>query len=150
MEGNPMSELDSLTPLLDQIDRQRHALEPIRQHLTGQQPAAYLSSRSREALDARLSRLAINFPALVVSSLAERLAVTGFRTPDSDTADDDVWDMWRNAGMIETSALVHADRIGYGAAYVTVWADEGRVTVAGDNPRTMTTLTDPATGDVLE
>lgn len=145
-----MSELDSLTPLLEQIDRQRHALEPIRQHLTGQQPAAYLSSRSREALDARLSRLAINFPALVVSSLAERLAVTGFRAPDSDTADEDVWDMWRNAGMIETSALVHADRIGYGAAYVTVWANEGRVTVAGDNPRTMTTLTDPATGEVLE
>src|SRR5699024_12228122 len=50
------SDLDSLTPLLDQIDRQRHALEPIRQHLTGQQPAAYRSEERRVGKECRSRR----------------------------------------------------------------------------------------------
>lgn len=140
----------SLAPLLEAIDRQRGRLEPIRAHLRGTQPAAYLSSKSRDALDARLSRLGINFPALVVSSLAERLAVTGFRATGADAADLDVWELWRRAGMLETAPLVHADRIAYGASFVTVWADDGRLIVTGDNPLTMSVVTDPATGDVLE
>lgn len=140
----------TIAPLLEAIDRQRGRLAPIRAHLRGTQPAAYLSSKSRAALDARLSRLGINFPALVVSSLAERLAVTGFRATDADAADLDVWELWRRAGMLETAPLVHADRIAYGASFVTVWGDAGRLLVTGDNPLTMSVVTDPATGDVLE
>lgn len=145
-----MTAIDELSPLLEQIGRKQSTLAPIRQHLAGTQPSAYLSPKSRDALDARLSRLGVNFPALVVQSLAERLAVTGFRRGNDDVADPTMWQRWTDAGMLETAPLVHADRIGYGSAYVTVWADGGRLLVTGDNPLTMTVVTDPATGDVLE
>lgn len=145
-----MTAFDDLSPLLEEIGRRRASLAPIRAHLTGTQPAAFLSGKSRDALDSRLSRLGINFPALVVSSLAERLAITGFRSRGEDAADEDMWSLWQSAGMPTTAALVIADRIAYGAAYVTAWTDAGRLLVTGDNPLTMTVVTDPATGDVLE
>jgi hypothetical protein len=49
--------------------------------------------------------LAVNFPRLGVTALAERLNLTGFRTdgPDADP-DDALWRVWRRNGMEDAAA----------------------------------------------
>lgn len=144
-----MTDRDKLSDLLDLVQEQRGRLDTYRTHWAGEQPAAFLSPKSREALDGRLSRIAVNMPRLVVSSIAERTILEGFRTPGGIAPDTAAWDRWRAAGMIARSELVHIDRLNYGAAYCTVWVDgRGRPAVAADNPLTMAADVDYLTGDV--
>ena len=145
-----MSDTDDLRHMLDTIEGQRGRLAHYREHMRGEQATAYLSARSRDALDSRLKRLAVNAPRLVVKSITERLTVAGFRREGESHADAALWDRWRRAGMIARSSLIHADRALYGAAYVTVWGTErGRATVTGDSPLNMAVDLDPATGETL-
>lgn len=144
------TERDTLRLLLDRIDGQRARAARFQQAWKGEQPAAYLSKKSRESLDSRLNRLSVNAPRLVVKSVCERLSVTGFRRDDGEHPDPALWDRWRAAGMVGLSDLIHTDRALYGAAYVTVWGgDDGTPVVTGDNPRTMAVDLDPATGETL-
>lgn len=137
--------------MLEQLEHKRAALTALRTYLRGEQPAAYLSPKSREALDQRLKVLGVNYPALIVSSRTDRLAVTGFTidtdddgTPDGTSAQ--LWRRWRAAGLVALSDLVHADYLGLGAAYVTVWADQhGNPTATADNGLTVHVQRDPVT-----
>lgn len=135
------------------LDEQRPELTRLRQYWRGNQPAAFLSKESRDALDKRLTRLGTNFPRLVVSSLAERLALAAFTLAADDlrgTAATALNREFLAAGGRELAEQVHVDRLLYGSAYVTVWADEGGApTLTGDGPLTMTHGTDPATGATL-
>lgn len=121
-------------------------VQKLRAHWRGDSPAAFLTAKSREALDSRLRRLGVNFPRLVVSSLADRLNLGGmlFNGQPSMT-----WGTFVQCGGRQLAELIHSDRLLFGSAYVTVWADEaGRPTVTGDSPATMAHYRDPATGTV--
>lgn len=143
---------DTTRRLLARIAEQRNATDNLRQHWRGEQGPAYLSKASAKLLDQRLSRLAVNFPRLAVTSIAERLDVTGItRAGSADEHDAAAWDSWRRLNLPSLSALVHTDRLTYGAAYVTVWgASDGQPAVTADSLRTMTARVDPVNGDVLE
>lgn len=139
--------------MLDRMEARKSTLVSLQKHLRGQQPAAYLSAKSREALDKRLASLSVNYPRLIVTSRTDRLTLTGFRLGDAPQADETTWRLWRGAGLVALSDLVHADWLGYGSAYVTVWAGQraGRpvVTASADNGLTVYVDTDPVTGDRL-
>lgn len=142
---------DNLSTMLEALDAKRAGLVTLSTYLEGKQPAAYLSKKSREALDERLKTLGVNYPGLVVSSRTDRLTVTGFKrdtdddgTPDANDAA--LWRLWRQAGLVATSDLIHADYLGLGGAYITVWADSrGNPTATADNGLTVHVQRDPIT-----
>lgn len=131
---------------LEQWGNSEQRLADLRRTWTGDRPVAYLSEKSREALEGRISKLGVNFPRLAVESLAERMTLAGLELRGST----DVWARFVAANGPELAELVHTDRLLYGSSYVTVWATEAGVpTLTGDSPLTMTHKSDPATGDTL-
>lgn len=68
----------SLPQLLQLLDEKINMFSALDAHYSGTQPLAYLSPEAREALGTRFGRMASNLPRLAVTSLAERLRVTGF------------------------------------------------------------------------
>lgn len=120
-------------------------LSDLRKTWEGARPMSWLSPESKKALGDRLPRLGVNYPRLAVESLAERMTLSGL-----SIRGESVWPLFLRANGPELSELVHTDRLLYGSAYVTVWATEdGRATLTGDSPLTMTHGSDPATGETL-
>lgn len=147
-----MSRFDTLTGALAQLEARAGEVRLAASYLAGEQPAAFLSKKSREALDKRLGRLGVNFPRLIVNSRVERLQPTGFAIGGADP-DPDLWSMFRRAGLVRLADLVHTDYLGLGAAYVTVWpamrAGRSTPTATVDNGLTMHVERDPATLEPL-
>jgi len=141
---------DILTVLGRKLDETAPALSRLDTYWTGTQPAAFLSPTAQEALQNRLRSLTVNYPALAVRSLAERLQVTGFRTAPDDPGDDALWKVWTANRMVDASAQAHVDALVYGRSFVIVWAgrapDVPRVTV--ESARQVAVIRDPATRDV--
>lgn len=147
-----MSTLDTLNSALEQIDQRRATLDPYLKAWHGESPAAYLSRASAEALDKRVRRLAVNFPRLVVSSLVDRMRVTGFRRQGQTDTEAEAWRRWRQAGLVAGSELIHTDRLLYGSAYVTIWGHRTRPrqpVAMLDSPLTSWADIDPGTGEVI-
>lgn len=136
--------------LSDKLDLTWPALRRLDSYWHGTQPAAYLSNDARDALGDRLKTLSVNFPRLAVTSLAERLQVTGFRTDGPDSAPDEaLWQVWRRNGMEEAADQAHTDALAYGRSFVTVWADSrGRPTISVESPLQVAVIRDPATREV--
>lgn len=140
----------TLKTLSDKLDETYPKLVQLDTYWHGQQPAAFLAPTSREALGDRLKVLAINFPRLAVTALAERLQLTGFRLdgPDAEP-DDQLWKLWRRNGMEDAAAQAHVDALVYGRSFVIVWADKaGNPVVTVESPRQVAVLRDPATRTV--
>lgn len=142
-----MTELQQLREDLERIETRTHALRDLRAHWNGNPAAAFMSEKSRDALDHQLTRLAINFPRLLVSSYVDRMNLTGFAMAGNRPAPK-AWERHRRTGLQSRADLVHTDRLAYGAAYVTVWPETTGPAVVLDNPFTMTVAEDPLTGTV--
>lgn len=137
---------DVLKAGLEDMEQRSGALSMLTAYWRGENPAAFLTGKARQALDSRLARLGVNYPKLVVSALADRLHLGGILYAGDPS---DAWTLFQQIGGAQLAALVHNDRLLYGSAYVTVWADEGgRPTLTGDNPLSMWHYSDPATGRV--
>jgi hypothetical protein len=111
-----------LVELLQTLDAPQHRYTELDRYASGRQKLAYLSPEARIALPA-LNRIVSNIPGLAVTSLAERLRVTGFK-------DADVWADWLANDLDQTSTVLHREALTFGDAYVIVCAP-GRV-AAGD------------------
>lgn len=132
---------------LEKLDEQRKATRAIRLHWENKSPAAWLSQESRDALGGQFSKLAVNYPRLVVSSRVDRLKLRGFLDPATGEHDPRLIQLAVETDLAAVSELVHTDRALYGAAYCTVWTGRnGRPVLIPDSPRTATALVDPASG----
>lgn len=144
-----MSTQDILEHLSGQLDEAQSALSKLDGYYEGRQPAAFLNKKSRDALDGRLKVLGVNFPRLLVNSVAERLRITGFRPFGADAADESVWEAWQYSDLDTQAQLAHVDALAYGRSYVIVWVDAaGKPLVTVESARQMITDHDPATGVV--
>src|SRR5699024_12825630 len=76
-EDPPMTEQQKLRDDLERIEARAHALDPLRTHWQGRPATAFMSPKSREALEGRMDRLAINFPRLLACSYVYRLNSAG-------------------------------------------------------------------------
>lgn len=145
-----MSLRDTLNAGLTALQDREQTLTQAGRYMNGEQSAVFLSPKSKEALDGKLPRLGVNYPRLVVRSRVERLKLTGFTT-DGTTTDARLWSLFRRAGLVPLSDMIHADYLGLGSSYVTVWPSvkSGSVvaTATADNGRTMHVATDPASGE---
>lgn len=108
----------------------------------GRQPLAFLSAESRKALDNRLCRMSINVPSLAVSSLTERLRVTGFSDPRA-------WDLFIASELDQLAAQVHVDALAYSEGFVLVWSRNGVPVATAESPFQCTVLRDPADRSVI-
>lgn len=130
---------DLLTTLLQKIDEPAARYADLDRYYTGTQQLAYLSPESRRALGDRFGRLATNLPRLAVTSLAERLRVTGF-------VGADVWPDWLRNDLDQDSGIAHREALLLGSSYVIVWADQfGRPKVTVESAKQVAVVTDPGT-----
>lgn len=136
---------NDLIDLLQLLDEQQATLSTLDAYYYGRQPLAFLSPEAQEALGDRFTRMASNLPRLAVTSLAERLRVTGFRRDGAPDAG--LWGAWMGNDMDQLSAVAHREALAVGTSYVIVWADKSgapRITV--ESARQVITVTDPGTG----
>lgn len=142
--------MNNLEKLQEKLDTTQGELGRLDLYFEGRQPAAFLAPKSREALGNKLRVLAVAFPKLVVTSLAERLSVTGFRAIGDEKADRELWRAWQASDMEEQSHLAHIDTLAYGRSFVFVWAGaDGKPLVTVESPKQVAALHDPATGSLI-
>ena len=133
-----------LTDLLHTLDAPQFRYRELETRYTNRPPLAFLSPEAKVALGNRLPLIAANFPRLAVSSLAERLRITGFTGAD-------VWHAWTANDMPQRSSITHRESLLFGQSFVSVWAGAGGSSSAGqplisvESPKQVATIMDPGT-----
>ena len=135
-----MSEL--LDRLLAELNAPQARFEELHRYATGTQRPAFLSEESRKALDSHLYRMAVNIPALAVSSIVERLRVSGF-------SDQRASDLFRATDLDQVAAQAMTDALTFGCGYVLVWSKNGKPCATVEPPRQCAVLYDPADRSVV-
>lgn len=134
---------DTLTLLLQKLDENQPKYADLERYYAGMQPLAFLSPESKAALGTRFGRMATNIPRVAVTSLTERLRVTGFSGVD-------VWPDWLRNDMDQESVVAHREALLLGSSYVIVWADRlGRPKVTVESAKQMACLRDPGTRNLV-
>lgn len=91
----------------------------------------------------------VNWPRIVVDSIADRLDLKGFRLPGSDTADEDLQRVWNASGMLDADLMSRLDYLIYGRRYRCVGAgDDGQPLITVESPLQVITDRDARTGKV--
>lgn len=132
--------------LLDKVGSQATRLDRLDSYYQGQQRLAAIGLALPPEMD-RLQTI-INWPALTVDSLEERLDVEGFQLGGDISADERLWDWWQANDLDEESSLAHLDALVFGRAYVTVSAGESAddpPVITVESTRAMAVNIDPAT-----
>lgn len=133
---------DLLSELLHELDSAQGTHAYLTRYATGSQPLAFISPESRKALGNRLSTMAVNIPALAVSSLVERLRVSGFSDPRA-------WELFVASDCDQLAADAMTDALTYGCGYLLVWSKDGRPTVTVERAEQCAVVRDPADRSVL-
>jgi Phage portal protein, SPP1 Gp6-like len=146
-------EPEALAAHLAQLhDLDRGRLEAYDRYYTLEQPLSYMHPEIFAEVADRIRPVLVAWPQLVVDSVEERLDVEGYRLPDQDAGDDDLWRVWQANDLDEESQLAHVDALALGRAYAVVGtneddADTPLVTV--ESPLELFHLADPRTRRVL-
>lgn len=133
---------DLLIELLQSLDARQGRYAELERYVTGSQPLAFISPESRKALGNRLSLMCSNIPALAVSSLVERLRITGF-------SDRRAFDLFLAADLDQRAPEAMADALTYGTGYVLVWGRDGAPVATVERPQQVSVLRDPADRSVM-
>lgn len=129
----------------------RERLEMLNNYMTGNAPLPRGAERAREAYEAFCRMARANYPHLIVTALAERLQITGFRSAreNDETGDPDLGSLWERAGMEVVSADVTKAMLGLSEAYVIVGNvddDTDAAVVTYEDPRWIVGMPDPDNG----
>ena len=131
------------TALLQRIDAPQARYAVLDRYYVGEQPLAFLAPEARKALGDRFGRIASNLCRLSVTSIAERLRVTGFDGVD-------VWSDWLRNDLDQLAPVSHREALLLGANYVVVWADaQGRPQVSIESAHQMSVQVDPGTRQIV-
>ncbi|UWZ37501.1 phage portal protein [Dactylosporangium roseum] len=120
----PTDEQEWVTYLSQVHDHELRELKALNDEYELRSPRMYMHPEIFREIGDRLQQVVIAWPMLVVDSLEERLDVEGFRLPDDDTADDDLWRVWQENNLDEASQLAHLDALVMKRAYVVVGTNE--------------------------
>lgn len=139
---------DLLTGLIQKIDADAGKFSRLDTYYRGGSPMAYLSPEAREALGDRFGTMGSNLCRLAVTSLAERLRVTGF-TLDGVPAEQ-LWADWIGNDLDQVASVAHRESLILGSAFVIVWADEtGAPSISVESPRQVAVVRDPGTRKII-
>lgn len=120
-------------------------LTSLDRYWRGNQPQAYLTAESAEALGGRFRTLNVNYARLSVEAKEERLRVQAFRAEGSREPHKALARLWAELDMDEVASMVHMDALTYGRSYVMVWGTGEDPLVSVESPRTTGILRDPVT-----
>lgn len=138
---NPLSILGTLGP---RLDNRQYLYARLNEYYDGEQPLSFIAPHLREELNKRIDSVVINWPSLIVNSIAERMNATGFVIPSQDALTDQVNDIWQRNNMDEQSAQAIIEKLIYGHSFGLVWGDEqNRATISIESPRSMIAYRDP-------
>jgi hypothetical protein len=93
----------------------------------------------------------VNWPRVTVDAIEQRLDVTGFRMPGTDSADSALWDVWQYNNMDERAGFTHTDSLAIGRSYVCVGTndeDSDYPLISVESPGEMIAVRDPRTHQV--
>jgi hypothetical protein len=144
------TELETLRVLQNGITKLRGTYERLNGYYEGQQRLEVLGLAVPPALQEFTT--IVNWPRLVVDAVDERLDVEGFRYPQSEDADDDLWRVWQANDLDEESQLAHVDAMVFGRSFVCVGTNENddrTPIVTVESPQEMEALVDPRTRKVV-
>jgi hypothetical protein len=120
----PTDEQGWVNYLARRHDAEMAELEMLDRYYEGTQPVSYMHPEILREVADRIRPVIIAWPQLVVDSVEERLDVEGFRLPDEEEADDDLWRVWQSNDLDETSQLGHVDALVMRRSYVVVGTNE--------------------------
>lgn len=120
----PTDELGWVNYLARRHDAEMPELEMLDRYYDGTQPVSYMHPEILREVADRIRPVIIAWPQLVVDTIEERLDVEGFRLPDEDADDKDLWRVWQSNDLDETSQLAHVDALALRRAYVAVGTNE--------------------------
>lgn len=120
----PDTDLEWVDWLSRRHDAEKPELEMLDRYYEGTQPLTYMHPEILREVADRIRPVVIAWPQLVVDSVEERLDVEGFRLPDEDAADDDLWRVWQANDLDETSQQGHIDALVMRRAYACVGTNE--------------------------
>ncbi|WP_322857335.1 phage portal protein [Mycobacterium shigaense] len=132
---------NDLVELLQRLDAPQARIAELERYATGKQPLSFLSVDQRTALT-RFGRMASNIPRLAVTSLSERLRISGF-------TGSDVWDDWLDNDMDQLSDVAHQEALTFGSSYAIVWGSNGKPQVSIESPTQVAVIRDPGSRQVL-
>lgn len=141
----PETDPQRLVDILLALDAVQFALRRLQVHFDGVAAIEYLSPEAREALDGRLADIYVNIPRLVVSSISERLNVTGFTGADADLAEE----IWYANDLDVQGDLAHSEALLFGRSYSWTWpGQDGRARISIESARQTAVLADPGTREI--
>lgn len=134
-----------LSVLGQRLDTRQAGYSKLQRYFDGQNAMAFVAQEVRDDLNRRMDSLVINFPSLIVNSIAERMTPKGFVIPSQEELTDKVNLIWQKNNMDEQSAQGIIDKLLYGRSYAIVWGDEeGNATISIESPRQMIAWRNPA------
>lgn len=151
MDLNQLDEEGWATYLSRSHDFELQELQELNNYYEGEQPLSYMHPELLKEIGDQIRQVVINWPQLVVDAIEERLDVEGFRYPDSDSADDQLWDIWQANGMDEKSQQAHTDALAMKRSFLVVGTNEKDPDVplvTAESPLQMYADFDPATRQI--
>jgi len=124
------------------------ALKALNSYYEGTQELSYMHPKLLLEVGDRLRPVVINWPRLVADSVEERLDAEGFRLPDADEADEDLWRVWQANDLDEWSQQGHLDAMVMRRAFAVVGTNERDAAtplVTVESPLQMFAEVDPRT-----
>lgn len=120
----PTTEQEWITHLALSHDAEISELDALDAYYEGRQSLTYMHPEILREVGDRIQPVIIGWPQLVVDTVEERLDVEGFRLPDEDEADDDLWRVWQDNDLDEQSELGHVDALVMRRSYAAVGSNE--------------------------
>jgi hypothetical protein len=121
----PTEDIDWVHYLSLLHDAELPELERLDDHYEGEQPLAYIHPEVLREVDDRIKPVVLFWPEVVVGAVEERLDFEGFRLPDKDAEEEDLWRVWQANNMDEQTQQGHVDALVMRRYYVTVGSREG-------------------------
>lgn len=123
-------------------------LDALNNYYEGCQPLRYLHPELMAELGDQIQQVVINWPRLVVDAVEERLDVTGFRLPNADRGDAEMWRVWKANGMAGQSQKAHVDALTMRRSFIFVGTnpnDADTPLITAESPLQVYAYYDPAT-----
>ena len=139
-------ERDTFDRLTNDLAQRETAYDRLDGYYEGQQRLEQLGLAIPP--DLRKFVVIVNWPRLGVDSVEERLDVEGFRYPDTDEADRELWRVWQANDLDEESQLAHLDALIVGRSFAAIGTNErdsDTPLVTVESPREVVAERDPRT-----
>lgn len=147
----PTTNEEWVTYLSPVLEKQRSELKVLDDEYELAPTRSYMHPELLREVGDRIQQVVIAWPQLVVDSVEERLEPEGFRLPDQDAADDDVWRVWQENNLDEESQLGRVDALVMKRSYLAVGtneADADTPLVTVESPLEVFAWVDPRTRQV--